>query len=94
MNLLVLEQQSPDFGVAFCHGSAVEICLVVIEALTGVGADDFQVRDCGQKHLQVADLDFDVGCRQNGDVGRCYPVKEQFSVVRQQSVLGKGLDAQ
>ena len=42
----------------------------------------------------MADLDFDIGCRQNGDVGRCYPVKEQFSVVRQQSVLGKGLDAQ
>ena len=33
----------------------------IIEALTGVGADDLNVRNSGQNHLQVSDFDFNIG---------------------------------
>lgn len=89
----VLLQKLPHLGIPFLMEPPLQVRLVVIETLTGIGAGDLNIRDGGQHHHEVAYLYLDVRVGQHRDIGGGHQEKQELATAGGEPISGEILNA-
>ena len=87
----VFFQDVNDLLVGFLFYPVLDIIAVVVKAFTGIRADDLNIGQCRQNHLQMMHLYFDVFGRQHGNVCRLNKEKQHFLFPDLQAVFRESL---